>query len=134
MPLKYFYIGGPGIATGQYGFCRYIVTIPYFRLGRFHELAKTMNCAVNSGLLMVLGAGLTQKNRGEKLYYFQPLPKLKTTQQAIDLALKTYARLWKKVLDAETLNQQKPYVKGQFPPRYETQVNLAYSISRYVYL
>lgn len=52
-----------------------------------------------------------------------------TTEAAIDLALKTYARLWEKGIDKDTLASAKAYVKGQFPPNYETASSLAYLMS-----
>ena len=47
------------------------------------------------------------------------------TEPALDLALKTYQRLWDKGIDAATLDSAKAYVKGQFPPRFETSEQLA---------
>ena len=47
------------------------------------------------------------------------------TEPALDLALKTYQRLWDKGIDAATLESAKAYVKGQFPPRFETSQQLA---------
>jgi predicted Zn-dependent peptidase len=47
------------------------------------------------------------------------------TEPALDLALKTYQRLWDKGIDATTLESAKAYVKGQFPPRFETSQQLA---------
>lgn len=51
--------------------------------------------------------------------------KTATTIEAIDLALKTYARLWEKGIDENTLKSAKAYVNGQFPPRFETSTELA---------
>ncbi len=53
---------------------------------------------------------------------FTALPK---TAAALELAHKTYQRLWTKGIDAATLESAKAYVKGQFPPRYETSEQLA---------
>ncbi len=53
---------------------------------------------------------------------FTALPK---TEAALDLALKTYQRLWDKGIDAATLASAKAYVKGQYPPRFETSGQLA---------
>lgn len=47
------------------------------------------------------------------------------TEPALDLALKTYQRLWDKGIDAATLASAKAYVKGQFPPRFETGAELS---------
>jgi len=51
--------------------------------------------------------------------------KTATTIQALDLALEVLERLHKKGLDAKTLDSAKNYVKGQYPPRYETAGQLA---------
>jgi len=51
--------------------------------------------------------------------------KTETTVEAVDLALKTYARLWEKGIDEVTLKSAKAYVKGQFPPKFETSSQLA---------
>ncbi|MFA9218033.1 MAG: M16 family metallopeptidase [Sphingomonadaceae bacterium] len=47
------------------------------------------------------------------------------TGAALALAHKTYQRLWDQGIDAATLESAKAYVKGQFPPRYETSEQLA---------
>ncbi|MGV7211288.1 M16 family metallopeptidase [Oxalobacteraceae bacterium A2-2] len=47
------------------------------------------------------------------------------TEAALALAHKTYERLWTKGIDQATLESAKAYVKGQFPPRFETSEQLA---------
>lgn len=47
------------------------------------------------------------------------------TEAALALALKTYQRLWEKGIDAATLASAKAYIKGQFPPRFETNQQLS---------
>jgi zinc protease len=47
------------------------------------------------------------------------------TEAALALANKTYQRLWDKGIDATTLSSAKAYVKGQYPPRFETNLQLA---------
>ena len=47
------------------------------------------------------------------------------TAPALELALKTYNRLWDKGIDKATLESAKAYVKGQYPPRFETSAQLA---------
>jgi predicted Zn-dependent peptidase len=42
------------------------------------------------------------------------------TEKAVDLALKTYLGFVKNGVDAKTLDSAKAYIKGLFPPRYET--------------
>ncbi len=47
------------------------------------------------------------------------------TKPALELAHQTYQRLWEQGIDQATLDSAKAYVKGQFPPRYETGEQLA---------
>lgn len=47
------------------------------------------------------------------------------TEAALALAFKTYQRLWDKGIDATSLASAKAYVKGQYPPRFETNQQLA---------
>ncbi|WP_369679207.1 M16 family metallopeptidase [Siphonobacter sp. BAB-5385] len=49
----------------------------------------------------------------------------KTTIPAIDLALEVIGRLYTKGIDEKLLASAKNYVKGQFPPRFETPAQLA---------
>jgi predicted Zn-dependent peptidase len=58
-------------------------------------------------------------------FYISTFTQTKNTEAAIDLALKTYNRLFEKGIDEETLLSAKNYVKGQFPPDYETAASLA---------
>lgn len=46
------------------------------------------------------------------------------TDAALALAMRTYQRLWDKGIDAATLASAKAYVKGQYPPRFETNQQL----------
>lgn len=58
----------------------------------------------------------------------------KHTEAAIDLAIKTYNRLFENGIDEATLSSAKNYVKGQFPPNYETSGSLAGLLGQmYVY-
>ena len=59
------------------------------------------------------------------IFYISSFTKTETTFDAIDLALKTYERLWQQGIDQQTLDSAKAYLKGQFPPRYETAEQLA---------
>ncbi|MCO4799146.1 MAG: insulinase family protein [Colwelliaceae bacterium] len=79
-----------------------------------------------------VNAGLTYGARSRFRSYSQDgsfaistFTKTETTVEAIDLALKTYARLWEKGIDDKTLASAKAYVKGQFPPKFETSTELA---------
>lgn len=51
------------------------------------------------------------------------------TSEALDLALRTYQRLWDNGMDAATLASARAYVKGQFPPRLETNQQLAFLLA-----
>ncbi|MCH1926275.1 insulinase family protein [Shewanella sp. C32] len=79
---------------------------------------------VNSGLTYGARSGfISYKEAG--LFQISTFTKVSTTEQAVDLALKTYHRLWEQGIDAATLASAKAYVKGQFPPKYETSGDLA---------
>ena len=56
--------------------------------------------------------------------------KTSTTIEAIDLALKTYQRLFKQGIDEKTLASAKAYVKGKFPPQFETSQDLSYLLAQ----
>ncbi|MBM7071703.1 insulinase family protein [Shewanella sp. 202IG2-18] len=79
-----------------------------------------------------VNAGLTYGARSafvpyakDGIFRISTFTKVATTKEAIDLALKTYGRLWEQGIDQATLDSAKAYVKGQFPPRYETSGQLA---------
>jgi len=58
-------------------------------------------------------------------FYMYSFTATKNTEAAIDLAIKTYNRLFENGIDEKTLASAKNYVKGQFPPDYETASALA---------
>lgn len=67
-------------------------------------------------------------------FYISTFTATKNTEAAIDLGLKTYDRLFENGIDEETLSSAKNYVKGQFPPDYETAGALAgFLTQKYVY-
>jgi zinc protease len=88
-----------------------------------------------------LNAGLTYGARSRfsqykfsGTFYISTFTATKNTEAAIDLALKTYDRLFENGIDEETLSSAKNYVKGQFPPDYETAGALAgFLTQKYVY-
>lgn len=68
------------------------------------------------------------------IFYISTFTATKNTEAAIELALKTYNRLFEKGIDKETLISAKNYVKGQFPPDYETAGSLAsFLTQKYIY-
>ncbi|MEP0860333.1 MAG: insulinase family protein [Ignavibacterium sp.] len=67
-------------------------------------------------------------------FYISTFTATKNTEAAIELAVKTYNRLFEKGIDEATLTSAKNYVKGQFPPDYETSYSLAsFLIQKYVF-
>lgn len=67
-------------------------------------------------------------------FFFTSFTAAKNTEAALDLAMKTYNRLFEKGIDEATLTSAKNYVKGQFPPEYETSYSLAgFLIQKYVF-
>ena len=67
-------------------------------------------------------------------FYISTFTATKNTEPAIDLALKTYNKLFEKGIDEATLKSAKNYVKGQFPPGYETAGSLAgFLAQKYIY-
>jgi zinc protease len=79
---------------------------------------------VNAGLTYGARSRFARyKNTGT--FLISTFTQTKNTEAAIDLALKTYNRLFEKGIDEETLLSAKNYVKGQFPPDYETAGSLA---------
>ncbi len=88
---------------------------------------------VNAGYTYGARSRFSQyKNAGT--FYISTFTATKNTEAAIDLALKTYNRLFEKGIDEATLKSAKNYVKGQFPPEYETAGSLAgFLTQKYIY-
>jgi len=84
---------------------------------------------VNSGLTYGARSRFNSQSQAGT-FVISTFTKKETTFEAVDLAIKTYQRLWKKGIDAKTLESAKSYVKGQFPPRYETSGQLARLLGR----
>jgi predicted Zn-dependent peptidase len=67
-------------------------------------------------------------------FYISTFTQTNNTEAVIDLALETYDRLFENGIDEETLSSAKNYVKGQFPPDYETAGSLAgFLVQKYIY-
>lgn len=79
---------------------------------------------VNSGLTYGARSNFTNYSQSGS-FAISSFTKTATTVEAIDLALKTYNRLWKKGIDEATLASAKAYVKGKFPPKFETSQDLS---------
>lgn len=117
-----FLIGGPGIARNDPDYVPLQVVNTVLG-GRFTSWLND-ELRVNSGLTYGARsefATLTQAGT----FAISSFTAVDKTEPALELALKTYNRLWDKGIDAQTLDSAKAYVKGQYPPRFETSAQLA---------
>jgi len=112
-----FLIGGLGISRDNPDFVG-LQVINTILGGRFTSWLND-ELRVNSGLTYGARSGFIPFRDGG-MFRISTFTKTSTTEEAIDLALATYARLWEQGIDQATLDSAKAYVKGQFPPDYET--------------
>ncbi|MFZ5844670.1 MAG: M16 family metallopeptidase [Pseudomonadota bacterium] len=117
-----FYVGGAGVARKHPDY-NALTVINTILGGRFTSWLND-ELRVNSGL--TYGAR-SQFNamRGGGLFNITTFTARANTEKAIDLALATYQRIWTQGIDAATLESAKAYVKGLYPPRFETAADLA---------
>jgi len=117
-----FMIGGLGIAKNNPDRVG-ISVINTILGGRF---TSWLNDAlrVNSGLTYGARSHFASYSKGGT-FAISTFTKTSTTIEAIDLALDTYARLWQQGIDEQTLASAKAYVKGKFPPKFETSEDLS---------
>ncbi|MFZ6654885.1 M16 family metallopeptidase [Undibacterium sp. TJN19] len=117
-----FLFGGAGIARNDPDYVP-LQVINTILGGRFTSWLND-ELRVNSGLTYgASSAFYTPSEAGTfAVSSFTATPK---TDAALALATKTYQRLWDKGIDAATLESAKAYVKGQYPPRFETNQQLA---------
>ena len=117
-----FLIGGLGISRNNRDYVAVDVINTVFG-GRFTSMLND-ELRVNSGLTYGANSRFSPlKNSGT--FAISTFTATKTTEPAIDKALEVLNRLHTKGIDEETLTSAKNYVKGQFPPRYETSGQLA---------
>jgi len=117
-----FLIGGPGIRRDNPDYVALEVINTVFG-GRFTSWLND-ELRVNSGLTYGARSSFAPlKNAGT--FSISTFTASKTTEPAIDMALQVLTRLHEKGIDEETLKSAKNYVKGQFPPDYETSGQLA---------
>jgi len=117
-----FLIGGEGIKRANPDFVA-ISVINTILGGRFTSWLND-ELRVNAGLTYGARSSFTSYAQSGT-FRISTFTKTSTTVEAIDLALKTYQKLWQQGVDEQTLASAKAYVKGQFPPRYETSTELA---------
>ncbi len=117
-----FYIGTPGISRNNPDYVA-IQVVNTMLGGRF---TSWLNDAlrVNSGLTYGAFSGFTALKNGGS-FVVSTFTAKETTEPAIDLALKVLDSLQKNGPDEKTLSSAKNYIKGQFPPDYETSDQLA---------
>jgi predicted Zn-dependent peptidase len=117
-----FLIGGYGVSWNNNDITQIQVINTIFG-GRFTSWLND-ELRVNSGLTYGARSRFTNyKSTGK--FYISSFTATKTTIEAIDLALEVLDRLHTEGVDEVTLTSAKNYIKGQFPPRYETSGELA---------
>lgn len=117
-----FYIGAPGISRNNPDFVAIEVINTLFG-GRFTSMLND-ELRVNTGLTYGANSRFnTLKNGGS--FIISTFTASKTTQDAIDKSLEVLNKLHTNGIDEKSLTSAKNYVKGQFPPRYETTNQLA---------
>lgn len=117
-----FYIGGAGVARKHPDY-NALTVVNTILGGRFTSWLND-ELRVNSGLTYGARSQL-QAMRGGGLFSITTFTAKANTEKAIDLALSTYQRLWTQGIDEATLASAKAYVKGLYPPRFETAADLA---------
>jgi len=117
-----FSIGGVGIKQDNPDYVG-ISVINTVLGGRFTSWLND-ELRVNSGLTYGARSGF-ERYSATGIFTISSFTKTESTKAAVDLALNTYQRLWDKGIDQATLDSAKAYVKGQFPPRFETNTALA---------
>jgi zinc protease len=117
-----FYIGAPGIARNNPDYVAVDVVNTLFG-GRFTSMLND-ELRVNTGLTYGASSRFSAlKNAGT--FTISTFTANTTTEPAIDKALEVLNKLHKDGIDEKSLTSAKNYVKGQFPPRYETAGQLA---------
>jgi zinc protease len=117
-----FLIGGKGVNRNNPDYVSIEVVNTVFG-GRFTSWLND-KLRVNSGLTYGANSRFSSlKNAGT--FYVSTFTATKTTEPTIDKALEVIDSLHKQGIDETTLASAKNYVKGQFPPRYETAGQLA---------
>jgi predicted Zn-dependent peptidase len=117
-----FIIGGPGVPRSNPDYVAMEVVNTVFG-GRFTSWLNN-ELRVNTGLTYGANSGFSRlKNAGT--FRISTFTAAKNTEAALDKSLEVLNRLHTTGIDEKTLASAKNYVKGQFPPRYETSGQLA---------
>ena len=117
-----FFIGAPGIARNNPDYVAIDVVNTLFG-GRFTSMLND-ELRVNSGLTYGAGSRFSALKNGGS-FIISTFTAGKTTEPAIDKTLEVINKLHTNGIDEKSLTSAKNYVKGQFPPRFETASQLA---------
>jgi predicted Zn-dependent peptidase len=117
-----FYIGAPGISRNNPDYVAVSVINTLFG-GRFTSMLND-ELRVNSGLTYGASSRFSALKNGGS-FMISTFTAGKTTEPAIDKALEVLKKLHTQGVDETSLASAKNYVKGQFPPGYETSGQLA---------
>ena len=117
-----FYIGAPGISRNNPDYVSIDVVNTLFG-GRFTSMLND-ELRVNTGLTYGASSRFAALKNGGT-FAISTFTAGKTTEPAIDKALEVLNKLHSAGIDEKALASAKNYVKGQFPPRYETAGQLA---------
>ena len=117
-----FLIGAPGISRNNPDYVAIDVINTLFG-GRFTSMLND-ELRVNTGLTYGANSRFSALKNGGA-FMISTFTASKTTEPAIDKALEVLKKLHKVGVDEQSLTSAKNYVKGQFPPRYETSGQLA---------
>jgi len=117
-----FYIGSLGISRNNPDLVSIDVVNTLFG-GRFTSMLNDA-LRVNSGLTYGARSGFSSLKNGGS-FGISTFTALETSEAAIDMALDVLNKLHTNGLDQQSLTSAKNYVKGQFPPDYETTEQLA---------
>jgi predicted Zn-dependent peptidase len=117
-----FMIGGKGVAWNNPDIVQ-IDIINTILGGRFTSWLNT-ELRINSGLTYGARSSFPHYKYNGTFYAYS-FTATENTVEAIDIALQVLDRLHKEGVDQETLTSAKNYIKGQFPPDYETSGALA---------
>ena len=117
-----FLIGTPGISRNNPDYVAIDVINTLFG-GRFTSMLND-ELRVNTGLTYGANSRFSPLKNGGS-FMISTFTASKTTEPAIDKALEVLNKLHKDGVDEKSLTSAKNYVKGQFPPRYETSGQLS---------
>lgn len=112
-----FYIGAPGISRNNPDYVAIEVVNTLFG-GRFTSMLND-ELRVNTGLTYGANSRFNALKNGGS-FVISTFTAAKTTEPAIDKALEVLSKLHSGGIDEKSLTSAKNYVKGQYPPRYET--------------